>query len=150
MDDIDRKIIAHLTRRGRASYREVGSDVGLSAPAVKRRVDRLVDDGVIEGFAAQVDPHSLGWTTDVFVSIFATGNIPPARIRAAVAPVPEVQAAYTVTGDADALLHVRVRDTRHLEEVLETIRRQPFVAQTRSLVVLSRLVERGVTVAEHD
>ncbi|HKJ56676.1 MAG TPA: Lrp/AsnC family transcriptional regulator [Nitriliruptoraceae bacterium] len=150
MDDIDRQIIAHLTRHGRASYREVGSEVGLSAPAVKRRVDRLVDDGTIEGFAAQVDPHAMGWTTDVFVSIFATGNIPPNRIRAAVEPVPEVHAAYTVTGDADALLHVRVRDTRHLEEVLETIRRQPFVAQTRSLVVLSRLLERGVTVADGD
>ena len=147
MDDIDRDIIAHLTRHGRASFREVGAAVSLSASATKRRVDRLVDDGVIEGFAAQVDPHALGWTTDVFVSIFASGNIPPGRIRAAVATVPEVHAAYTVTGDADALLHVRVRDTRHLEEVLEAIRREPFVAQTRSLVVLSRLLERGVAVA---
>lgn len=147
MDAIDRQIIAHLTRHGRASYREVGDEVGLSASATKRRVDRLVDQGIIEGFGAQVDPHALGWTTDVFVSIFATGNIPPERIRAAVTRMPEVHAAYTVTGDADALLHVRVHDTRHLEEVLETIRQEPFVAQTRSLVVLSRLLERGVNVA---
>lgn len=148
MDDIDREIIAYLTRDGRASFRAVGAAVGLSASATKRRVDRLVDDGVIEGFSAQVDPHVLGWTTDVFVSIFASGNIPPERIRTAIARVPEVHAAYTVTGDADALLHVRVRDTRHLEEVLEAIRREPFVAQTRSLVVLSRLLERGVAVTE--
>lgn len=146
MDEIDHQIVAYLSRNGRASYREVGSVVGLSAPAAKRRVDRLMDDGVIEGFAALVDPHALGWTTDVFVSIFARGNIPPDRIRTAVAKVPEVHAAYTVTGDADALLHVRVRDTRHLEQVLERIRRQEFVAQTRSLVVLSRLLERGTEV----
>ncbi len=148
MDDIDREIIAQLTKDGRASFRAVGAAIGLSPSATKRRVDRLVDDGVIEGFSAQVDPHVLGWTTDVFVSIFASGNIPPERIRTAIARVPEVHAAYTVTGDADALLHVRVRDTRHLEEVLEAIRREPFVAQTRSLVVLSRLLERGVAVTE--
>ncbi len=146
MDDIDKQIISYLGRHGRASFREVGSHVGLSAPATKRRVDRLLDDGVIEGFAALVDPASMGWNTDVFVSIFALGNIPPDRIRTAVVKVPEVIAAYTVTGDADALLHVRVRDTRHLEQTLERIRQEEFVAQTRSLVVLSRLVERGTPV----
>lgn len=146
MDEIDQQIVAYLAQSGRASFREVGEEVGLSAPAVKRRVDRLVDDGVIEGFAALVDPVALGWTTDVFVSIFARGNIRPERIREAVADVPEVRAAYTVTGDADALIHVRVRDTRHLEEVLERVRQQEFVAQTRSTVVLSRLVERGTPV----
>ena len=146
MDEIDMQIVSYLADHGRASFREVGSHVGLSAPATKRRVDRLLDDGVIEGFAALVDPAALGWNTDVFVSIFARGNIPPDRIRTAVAKVPEVSAAYTVTGDADALLHVRVRDTRHLEVVLERIRQEEFVAQTRSLVVLSRLVERGTPV----
>lgn len=143
MDDLDQRIVAYLTRDGRASYREIGDDVGLSAPAVKRRVDRLVDGGVIEGFSAVVDPLAMGWTTDVFVSIFARGNIRPERIRTAVSKVPEVHAAYTITGDADALLHVRVRDTRHLEEVLERIRQEEFVAQTRSTVVLTRLIERG-------
>lgn len=146
MDDIDEQIVSYLGDHGRASYREVGSHVGLSAPATKRRVDRLLDEGVIEGFAALVDPAALGWNTDVFVSIFARGNIPPDRIRTAVTKVPEVIAAYTVTGDADALLHVRVRDTRHLEQTLERIRQEEFVAQTRSLVVLSRLVERGTPV----
>lgn len=144
IDDTDRHIIASLQDNGRASFRAVGDAVGLSAPAVKRRVDRLVDDGVIERFTVQVDPRSLGWGTDVFVSIFATGNIPPHRIRRVLAGIPEVQAAYTVTGDADALVHVRAHDTRHLEEVLQRIRRERFVAQTRSLVVLSRLVERGL------
>lgn len=146
MDDLDRQILACLTTDGRASFREIGDRVGLSAPAVKRRVDRLVDDRVIEGFTAIVDPRSMGWTTDVFVSIFARGNIRPDRIRTAVSKHPEVIGAYTVTGDADALLHVRVADTGHLEDVLERIRQEEFVAQTRSTVVLSRLVERGTPI----
>jgi DNA-binding Lrp family transcriptional regulator len=56
---------------------------------------------------------------------------------------PEVVAAYTITGDADALLHLRVADAAHLEDALERIRAEPMVTQTRSVVVLSRLLDRG-------
>lgn len=147
LDDIDRQIVAWLQRDGRASYREIGSDVGLSAPAVKRRVDRLLDDGVITGFQAIVDPRALGWTAEAFIAIFCEGRTSPDRIRTAVAKHPEVVGAYTVTGDHDALLHVRVQDTTHLETVLERVRSEPFISQTRSLVVLTRLIERATPLA---
>lgn len=143
LDEIDRRIVAWLQRDGRASYREIGSGVGLSAPAVKRRVDRLVGDGVITGFEAVVDPRAMGWTAEAFVAIFCEGRTSPDRIRTAVAKHPEVIGAYTVTGDHDAMLHVRVLDTAHLEQVLERIRSEPFISQTRSVVVLTRLIERA-------
>jgi len=146
LDEIDRQIVAWLQRDGRASYRTIGDEVGLSAPAVKRRVDRLQEDGVIRGFTAVVDPGALGWTTEAFIAVFCEGRTNPDRIRTAAAKHPEVVAAYTVTGDHDALLHVRVRDTAHLEEALERIRSEGFIAQTRSLVVLTRLLERAVPV----
>lgn len=147
LDDLDRRIVAWLSRDGRASYREIGDGIGLSAPAVKRRVDRLRDRGVIERFAAVVDPGSLGWRTEAFVELFAVGRTAPARIRTALAKLPEVVGAYTVTGDADALVHVRAADTSHLEQVLERIRSEDFVTQTRSVVVLSRLLDRAATTA---
>lgn len=147
LDDIDRRIVAWLQRDGRASYREIGSDVGLSAPAVKRRVDRLVADGVITGFQAVVDPRAVGWSAEAFVAIFCEGRTSPDRIRTAAAKHPEVVGAYTVTGDHDAMLHVRVQDTAHLEQVLERIRSEDFVSQTRSVVVLTRLIERSTPLA---
>jgi hypothetical protein len=52
--------------------------------------------------------------------------------------------AYTVTGEADALVHLRVSDTAHLERTLEALSDEPFVARTRSVIVLSRLLERQV------
>lgn len=143
MDELDRRIVAWLQRDGRASFREIGSAVGLSAPAVKRRVDRLREEGVITGFAALTDPRALGWTTEAFVALFCEGRTEPDRIRTAVAKHPEVVAAYTVTGDHDALVHLRVRDTSHLEDVLQRIRSEPIVTHTRSLVVLTRLLERA-------
>lgn len=147
MDALDREIVAWLQRDGRASFREIGSAVGLSAPAVKRRVDRLREDGVITGFAALTDPGALGWTTEAFVALFCEGRTEPDRIRTAVAKHPEVVAAYTVTGDHDALVHLRVRDTTHLEDVLQRIRSEPIVAHTRSLVVLTRLLQRADPIA---
>jgi DNA-binding Lrp family transcriptional regulator len=142
LDELDRQIVSHLLRDARSSFREVGHAVGLSAPAVKRRVDRLVADGVIERFSAVVDPRSLGWAIEAVVELFCAHATTPERIQAALAPLPEVAAAYTVTGDADAVVHLQVQDTPHLERTIERIRDEPFVDKTRSVVVLSRLIDR--------
>ena len=115
MDDIDARIVAALIRDARASYALVGSEVGLSAPAVKRRVDRLRAAGAITGFSARVDPAALGWTTEGYVELFCGGHTSPAEIAAAVRRYPEVVDACTVTGEADALVHIRAADVRHLD-----------------------------------
>ena len=77
-DDLDRRIVAALVDDARATYAEVGAQVGLSAPAVKRRVDRLRASGAITGFSARVDPFALGWTTEAYVELFCRGRTSPA------------------------------------------------------------------------
>ena len=141
VDGIDTDVIGCLLRDGRATYAEIGAEVGLSAPAVKRRVDRLRAAGVIRGFTAVVDPAAVGWTTEAFVELFCTGRTTPAQITVATRRHPEVVGAYTVSGQADALVHLRAADIGHLEQALERLRAEPFVTSTRSMVVLSRLVE---------
>lgn len=142
LDDIDRKIMIELVRDARSSYAEIGSQVGLSAPAVKRRVDRLRSAGAITGFSARLSPAELGWTTEAYVELFCRGRTSPADIAAAVGKHPEVVGAATITGEADALLHIRAADVRHFEQVVERISAEPFVVRTRSVIVLSRLVDR--------
>ncbi len=142
MDNIDARIIAALVRNARASYAVIGNEVGLSAPAVKRRVDRLRAVGAITGFSARVDPVAMGWTTEAYVELFCGGRTSPEEIAAGVRRYPEVVDACTVTGDADALVHIRAADVRHFEDVMERIRAEPFVVRTRSVIVLSRLVDR--------
>jgi DNA-binding Lrp family transcriptional regulator len=139
LDEVDRRIVAELVVDARQSYADIGSRVNLSAPAVKRRVDRMRADGVLRGFTALVDPDALGWTVEAFVELFCEGRVPPAQIRKMLVAIPEVQAAFTVTGDADALLNIRAKDMAHFERVLETVRERNLVRQTRSTVVLSRL-----------
>ncbi|GGK09252.1 AsnC family transcriptional regulator [Pilimelia anulata] len=141
LDSIDQRIIAALMANGRASYADVGSRVALSAPAVKRRVDRLRAAGVLRGFTAVVDPDAVGWGTEAFVELYCSGRTTRGQIAAAVGRHPEVVHAYTVSGEADALVHLRAADITHLEQVLQRLRGEPFVTSTRSAIVLSRLVE---------
>jgi len=141
-DAIDRQIVALLRERARRSFQDIGRRVALSAPAVKRRVDRLEAAGVIRGYTALVDPDAFGWGTHGFVSLFCEGRMSAAEVRDAVAPHQEVAAAYTVAGQASAILHLRAADTKHLEEALERIRSAPGVTGTQTQMVLSTLFER--------
>jgi DNA-binding Lrp family transcriptional regulator len=142
LDDIDQRILAALRDDARASFAEVGSQVGLSAPAVKRRVDKLRATGVITGFAALVDPSALGWTTEAYVELYCQGRTSPAVIAEAVSRHPEVVDACTVSGEADALIHVITADMKHFEDVLERIGAETFIVRTKSVLVLSRLLRR--------
>jgi DNA-binding Lrp family transcriptional regulator len=145
IDEIDQRIVASLIADARSSYAEIGTVVSLSAPAVKRRVDRLRAGGVIRGFTVVVDPAAVGWSTEAFVELFCVGRTSPSQITAATGRHPEVVAAYTVSGEADALVHLRAADIGHLERALERLRAEPFVSSTRSTIVLSRLVDRPGT-----
>ena len=142
MDEIDRQIVALLREDARRSFQNIGNRVSLSAPAVKRRVDRLEADGVVRGYTARVDAERFGWSTHAFVALYCEGRMAAAEVRAAVERHPEVEAAYTVAGQASAVLHVRARDTAHLEEALERIRDHPGVTRTQTQIVLSTLFER--------
>ncbi len=142
MDAIDRKIIALLRENARRSFKDIGEDVNLSPPAVKRRVDRLEADGVIRGYAAVVDPAAFGWHAEAFVDLYCDGRMPGEAIKRAVGSEPGVVSAHTVAGEASAMLHVRARDTAHLEEALERIRDAPGVIRTQTQIVLSTLFER--------
>lgn len=142
MDALDEKVVGCLLRDGRATFAEIGEQVGLSAPAVKRRVDRLRASGALQGFTAVVDPVALGWTTEAYVELYCDGNVAPPVLRDLLAQVPEVVGACTVSGAADALVHMLASDVRQLERAMERIREQPGIARTESVIVLSRLLDR--------
>ncbi|MGB5113044.1 MAG: Lrp/AsnC family transcriptional regulator [Mycobacterium sp.] len=142
VDETDEGILAELIDDARATFAEIGQRVNLSAPAVKRRVDRMLDSGVIRGFTAVVDRNALGWTTEAYVQVYCHGTIAPSELRQAWVDIPEVVSAATVTGTADAILHVLARDMRHLEDALERIRASADIERSESIVVLSNIIER--------
>jgi DNA-binding Lrp family transcriptional regulator len=118
LDDIDHKILALLRQNSRRTLADIGEHVSLSVAAVKRRVGRLERDGVIRGYTARVDSSLLGDAIEV-----VTG--------------------FTVSGEPDVLLRLRVDSVAHLEEVVERIRRDPNVVRTRTMLVLSTFLDRS-------
>jgi DNA-binding Lrp family transcriptional regulator len=142
MDETDRTIVALLRENARRSYQDIGHHVHLSAPAVKRRVDRLEQDGVVLGYTSVVNPEAFGWRAEAFVEMFCEGTMSGAAIKHAVESEHGVVSAHTVAGEASALLHVMAADTKALELALERIRATPGVTRTVTQVVLSTLFSR--------
>ena len=142
MDETDKVIVALLRENARRSYQDIGRRVHLSAPAVKRRVDRLEQAGVILGYTTVVDPPVFGWHAEAFVDLYCEGKMPGEAIKRAVEREPGVVSAHTVAGEASALLHVMAEDTKDLESVLERIRATDGISRTVTEVVLSTLFQR--------
>jgi DNA-binding Lrp family transcriptional regulator len=143
VDASDRKILALLVEDGRRTYDDIGRRVSLSAPAVKRRVDRLRAQGALRGFTALVDHAALGAATEALVELFYAPGTLLDRVAETLRAHPEVVEAWSVTGDADAIARVRTHDNAELERLIMDLQRDGLVVRTRSQIVMSQLVARG-------
>ncbi|WP_086828922.1 Lrp/AsnC family transcriptional regulator [Allokutzneria sp. NRRL B-24872] len=141
MDAVDRKIIAALRDNGRATYADLGRQVGLSASAVHERVGKLETAGVITGYHAMVDPSAVGLGVTALVGIQPTDTGDDDEVAAALAELQEVESCYAVAGDEAFVVKVRVATVDELERTLGRLRRIAGVARTRTTVVLSTRFE---------
>ena len=110
--------------------------MGLSPAAAKRRIDRLETLGVITGYTAVLDHTRLGSDVEAFTELRFTGTTQVADIDGTVADLPELVEAFTIAGDPDALVRLRVTDLDHLKRVIDRIRRSGNVTGTKTLIVL--------------
>jgi Lrp/AsnC family transcriptional regulator, leucine-responsive regulatory protein len=142
MDELDRQILTLLVEDGRRTYDDIGRRVSLSAPSVKRRVDRLRSSGALEGFTAVIDHGAMGWNTEALVELFFKPGTQIQEVGQVLREHPEVVEAWSVTGDPDAIARVRTDDNEALERLIMDLQRNGMVIRTRSQVVMSRLVGR--------
>jgi Lrp/AsnC family leucine-responsive transcriptional regulator len=136
LDETDLEIIELLRQDARRTLADVAERVSLSAPAVKRRVDRLERERVITGYTVQVDHALLGRPLQAFTELRFAGNLPVDQIAGIAAGIPEVQTIFTTAGDPDALAWIRVRDVDDLKRVIDLLRRSGRVTGTKTLMVL--------------
>jgi Lrp/AsnC family leucine-responsive transcriptional regulator len=136
LDAVDREILDLLLVDGRRSASEIGRRVGLSPAAAKRRIDRLESTGVIKGYTAVLDHATLGNAIEAFTELRFAGTTQVADIDGTVAELPELVEAFTLAGDPDALVRLRVTDLDHLKRVVDRIRRSGKVNGTKTLIVL--------------
>src|SRR2546430_9630304 len=103
MDALDRKILSLLVEDGRRTYDDIARRVSLSAPSVKRRIDRLREQGAIEGFTAVVDHGAIGWNTEALGELFYRPGTTLDGGAGTLRDHPEVVEAGSVTPGARAL-----------------------------------------------
>ncbi len=134
LDDVSKAIIAELQEDGRRSYAAIGKAVGLSEAAVRQRVQRLTDTGVMQ-VVAVTDPTEIGFARQSMIGIRASGPLEP--IADALAQVKEVDYIVITAGSYDLLAEVVCESDAHLLEIISTrIRTVPGVVSTETMVYL--------------
>ena len=144
LDDFDRKILAILRQDGRITFTDLAQRVGLSKTPCQQRVRRLVEKGVITGFAAIVDPAKVGLDHVAFaeVKLSDTREAALKQFNAAVRAIPEVEECHMIASSFDYLLKVRTPDIRRYRIVLgEKISSLPHVASTSTFVAMETISE---------
>jgi DNA-binding Lrp family transcriptional regulator len=136
LDQIDHRILELLRADARRTITDIAARVSLSPAPVGRRIDRLERLGVIAGYTVVLDHARIGPTIDAFTELRFAGNADVDAILAAVEAVPEIAEVFTMAGDPDALLRIRVDDVEHLGTVVNRLRRIDRVTGTKTLMVL--------------
>lgn len=146
LDRIDRAILRELQSDGRLSVAELAARVNLSKTPAHARLRRLIAEGYILGFSAQVDHARLGLGHVAFVQVTLSDTRAPAldAFNAAVRALPAVEQCHMIAGAFDYLLKVRSADIAEYRRMLgEEIARLPHVANTSTFVSMEAVKEAG-------
>lgn len=139
LDDVSRRLVEALQRDGRRSYAALAQDVGLSEAAVRQRVKRLLDDGVMQ-IVAVTDPMTIGFSRQAMVGIKAQGDL--RAIAEKLSNLPELEYVVLCAGSFDLLIELVCEDDEHLLRLLdESVRSIDGVRETETFMYL-RLVKQ--------
>ncbi len=145
LNTIDSKIISHLMSQARTTWSDLGSLLGLSAPAAADRVRRLEEKGVIKGYFAAVDPEAIGIGMAALISVSLSHPSSRVEFLALIQRLPEVLECHHVAGDEDYILKVRCCNTHDLERIItQELKSIVGVSRTRTTVVLSTIKETSI------
>ncbi|HEV7146356.1 MAG TPA: Lrp/AsnC family transcriptional regulator [Pedococcus sp.] len=134
LDDVSKAIIEQLQEDGRQSYATIAKHVGLSEAAVRQRVQRLLDSGVMQ-IVAVTDPLQVGFRRQAMIGIRVDGDLTP--VGEALTRMPEVDYVVTTAGSFDLLVEVVCEDDDQLLQLLtKQIRVLPGVLTTETFVYL--------------
>ena len=145
LDKLDRDLLRALQSDGRLSNAELAQRIGLSPSACFRRLQRLEEQGVVAGYAAQLNGEAIGKPTTVFIEVTLASQVSTAldAFERAVAACDDVLECHLMSGDFDYLLRVAVADMRDYERVhRQRVAAFPHVARIRTAFAMRAVVAR--------
>ena len=146
LDETSRAIIEQLQQDGRRQYATIGKTIGLSEAAVRQRVLKLLDTGVMQ-IVGVTDPAQLGFARQAMIGLTVDGAVEP--VADALVGIHEVHYVVITAGSFDILIEVVVTDDSHLLQLVNRVRAIPGVARTESFLYL-RLVKQTYSWGTHE
>ena len=140
VDDVDRKIIKLFQEDGRMSYRKIAKELDVSIGTVHNRIDKLTKSGVIKKFAPVIDLTKLGYALTTIIGVRVTGGVLK-NWEDRTAYHKNVLCVYDVTGEFDAILIARFKDTQELDQFVKGLLKEPDVQRTYTQTVLNIVKE---------
>ncbi len=146
MDGTDRRILDHLQKKGRDSYRDIAKSLHLSPATVMKRVKRLEAEGIITGYGAFIDLEKAGFNLHVIVDVrVANGKLH--QTEGKIAKHPNVLAVYDNTGPFDSTVIASFRKRSELDRFLKRLQGYDFVERTETKLILNTIQKRGLTLS---
>ena len=136
MDSIDKLILKILAQNAMASATEIGNAVGLSIPAVNKRIQKLRESGVIRSFTVLTDGKKVEKPICAFIMLTVKYGSGVDALHAFIAKDPDVLECYAVTGDYDYILKICARDVEALEAKLLSLKKQNGVLKSHTMLAL--------------
>lgn len=136
MDELDLRILKCLNENARTSYKIIGEKIGLTPPAVAQRVQKLEEEGVIEGYTVKLNQHKLGNVIKAIITVkVAYGRF--GQFSQKFAQCEEVNSYHRITGDDCAMMHAHFKDNEHLVSFLDQL---SMFGTTKTNIILEEII----------
>ncbi len=136
LDDIDRKLLDLLKQDARMSYVELGARVGLSEAAVRRRIKKLQEEGIIKRFTVEIE---VGQGASALTLVSVMPSMPTSEVSAKIKNLPGVQKVYEITGQYDIAVLITGSNIAEVNKCIDDIRKSEGVATTNTIIILREI-----------
>lgn len=144
MDDLDLKILRLLQRNGRIKRSALAEQIGLSIPSVSERLNKLEENGTIEGYYTKLNRKRFGYDLMAFIVVVMESSKHYKELKTNIDKIPQIMECYSVLGEGSHILKAVVKDSASLEKLLAQIQSWPGVTRTITSFILSTIKETTI------
>ncbi len=149
IDELDKKILALITKNARTPFLEVARECGVSGAAIHQRVQRLVNIGVIKGSEFIVNPNRVGYMTCAYIGIFLKDSSYFDGVVEKMKTIPEIVECHYTTGQYAIFIKIYAKSNEHMKYILhDKLQAIEGIASTETIISLEESFKRQISITE--